>query len=544
MPTPTPTPAPAAVGESVADTGSAGQSSLTLALPFQVATGQLLLATVAIESLNGAAAGTATITVPAGWTELRHDACEANFQMSLAYRIAQPGDIAGAPFVWNFSGTFTGAGGLVAFTGISGVSPFEASSFQCTPDSSTLTAPSITTTVDNSLDLLVYGIAPDNVIQEPNDYRELFDWDSPDSGPVVANDLLLIPASATATGDQVTTVANAGDNIGYQLGLSPPTSTAVATPTATNIPTATASATPTSMITPTPSPAASPAPTPTPSPTATPTPTPSPSPATTETPTPLPTLTPVSTQTATASPTTIAIVTPTPTPIATPTLTPAPTPTPVVAVPGGTLTLSRGGVRFGVVGTDTGPYQRTVIIKNAGKGTLTGGVDLSGISAPFAATGGGVFSLPHGREVLIVVTFNPPPTLGKFTGTIAISSSDPNTPFVNLPVSARAYAGRLAAPKSVKFGTVAVGKTKKIRLTIRNAGVGVLHGSVDASSISGPDFSVLSGGGPFVLNEHQRQEVVLQFAPTGSGSSTATLTLTSDEPGRASVTVNLIGKGK
>jgi HYDIN/CFA65/VesB family protein len=206
--------------------------------------------------------------------------------------------------------------------------------------------------------------------------------------------------------------------------------------------------------------------------------------------------------------------------------------------------LSRAGIAFGIVGTDTGPYERTLKIKNVGKGTLTGGVDLSGLSVPFTATGGGVFSLPHAREVLIVVTFNSTPNLGRYAGTIAISSSDPNAQIVDVPVTGRAYAGRLTLPKSLKFGTVAVGKTKNTTLTIKNTGYGVLHGSVDASSLDGSNFSVLAGGGAFVLSENQQQKVVLQFAPSGSGPFTASLTVTADSPGRSSETVNLTGKGK
>src|ERR1019366_8296731 len=61
-------------------------SSVTLTLPFGTASGQLLLATVGVQ---GASAPFANILIPAGWTELRHDSCGNNLQLSVAYRIAQ-----------------------------------------------------------------------------------------------------------------------------------------------------------------------------------------------------------------------------------------------------------------------------------------------------------------------------------------------------------------------------------------------------------------------------------------------------------------------
>lgn len=92
----------------------------------------------------------------------------------------------------------------------------------CTPDSTTLTAPSITTTEPNSLDLLAWGVVGNNDVSKPTGYSVIYNHDIPGTGPDIANQSKTFAADNTDTADQQATVNAAGDNIGYQVGLSPP----------------------------------------------------------------------------------------------------------------------------------------------------------------------------------------------------------------------------------------------------------------------------------------------------------------------------------
>ncbi len=339
---------PPSISSSISsDTAASGGSSLTLTLPNQVAAGQVLVATVAIQNLGSSNASTATITVPTGWAEIRHDSCGLDLQLSLAFRIAQAGDTAASQFTWNFSGAFTSAGGIVAVANGNPDNPVETNSFNCTTASATLLAPSITVTSDNSLDLLIGAITGNNFIRDIAGYSIIYQDDVSGAGPDLANLSEPIATAGTQTGNQIATAASPGDNIGYQVGLAPapivtPTASATATPIATP------GSGPTSTATPTPLPTTTETPTATPTssgPTQTPTPTSSSSgPTSTPTATPTssgPTQTPTPTSSS-AGPTTTATPTssgPTQTPTPTPSSAgPTPTATPTSSGPTQTLT--------------------------------------------------------------------------------------------------------------------------------------------------------------------------------------------------------------
>ncbi len=175
--------------------------------------------------------------------------------MSLAYRIVQPGDSGLSQFNWEFLGAgqpadsssctgfgapdacctgngtgtcpyspFVASGGLTLLANVDTVTPVEDALPACTIDGSTMTAPSITTTEDNSLVLLAYGIVGDNDGSKPAGYSQVYKHSIGGTGPFISNytSTKLIATSGTATGDQISNASDTGDSIGYQLGLSPP----------------------------------------------------------------------------------------------------------------------------------------------------------------------------------------------------------------------------------------------------------------------------------------------------------------------------------
>jgi hypothetical protein len=208
-------------------------------------------------------------------------------------------------------------------------------------------------------------------------------------------------------------------------------------------------------------------------------------------------------------------------------------------VPAPTLTLSPMSLGFLSVGigkTKTLP----LTIKNSGKGgTLTGNV--ATVSAPFTVTsGGGGFSLSPGQTKIVAVEFVPT-IVGAVSATLVITSNDPKHASVNVKITGTGQSGDLSVPSLLTFLTTSGGTSFTKTLTIRNLGLGVLHGNVGTST--GP-FAVTAGGGAFTLDDGKTQIVTIQFTPIEKGAAAGVLPITSDDPKHLSVGVNLKGTGK
>ena len=78
-------------------------------------------------------------------------------------------------------------------------------------------------------------------------------------------------------------------------------------------------------------------------------------------------------------------------------------------------------------------------------------------------------------------------------------------------------------PASQDFGNVGVGSSANRSFTVQNVGGGTLTGSATTTA----PFSVFSGGS-FTLNAGASQDVVVQFAPTATGSFTRNVSITSN----------------
>jgi hypothetical protein len=118
--------------------------------------------------------------------------------------------------------TYLGNAGITDFANV-GSTPIEASSFMCTTQSMAvqeLVAPSITLTKDNSLDELFFGIRFDNSEAAIAGYSHVYIHSISGEGPAIDNFSKPF-GTAASTGDQTTTSSTAGDNVGWQVGLSP-----------------------------------------------------------------------------------------------------------------------------------------------------------------------------------------------------------------------------------------------------------------------------------------------------------------------------------
>ena len=127
----------------------------------------------------------------------------------------------------------------------------------------------------------------------------------------------------------------------------------------------------------------------------------------------------------------------------------------------------------------------------------------------------------------------PPPTGGQ--SSIAMIRA-----VVNLP---NVQAGPLVevSPASLDFGAIGVGTTADRTLTIRNTGTAPLN--VSNLTSSNPAFTLLPPSPPFTIAAGGQQLVGVRFTASAAGTQSGTLTLTSNDTLRPTLTVPVIGTG-
>ncbi len=225
-------------------------------------------------------------------------------------------------------------------------------------------------------------------------------------------------------------------------------------------------------------------------------------------------------------------------PTATPTLTPTPTPTPK-PTPAGTLALSSRAVSFLPIGAGT-TATTSFNITDSGPGPLIGSIDASGLGPAFSlsANTATAFNLTVGHSAKVVIQFAPTAP-GSYAGSLTITSNDAKHSPSTVAVSGKAVAGTLSAPSTLSFGTVKVNATKTLALTIKNTGLGVLHGTILTSALTAA-FTAVSGSGSFQLKDGQSLAVSIQFQPQAKGAFVGQISIASDG-GNQTVTVTGTG---
>ena len=93
---------------------------------------------------------------------------------------------------------------------------------------------------------------------------------------------------------------------------------------------------------------------------------------------------------------------------------------------------------------------------------------------------------------------------------------------------------------ALNFGSVKMEKSVKKTLKITNTGTGDL--TVTIGGVAGSDFSV-SGSTSITVKPNKSYNVNVTFKPGSTGSKTATLVLTSNDPAAATVSITLTGTG-
>ncbi|MEP7339380.1 MAG: choice-of-anchor D domain-containing protein, partial [Acidobacteriota bacterium] len=170
-----------------------------------------------------------------------------------------------------------------------------------------------------------------------------------------------------------------------------------------------------------------------------------------------------------------------------------------------------------------------------GANVTINGANFTGVtSVKFANNVTAQITANSGTQITVTV-----PT-GAVTGALTISKpscADIQTPVFT--VTSQPIIG--VTPTSLSFGNVKVGQNRDMQITVRNTGD--LPLTVSSITSSSPQFSVTSPASPFNVAAGASAIVNLRFAPNSAGLKTGTLSINSNDPGRARVDVALAGTG-
>ncbi len=98
------------------------------------------------------------------------------------------------------------------------------------------------------------------------------------------------------------------------------------------------------------------------------------------------------------------------------------------------------------------------------------------------------------------------------------------------------------SPASHNYGSILVGSSSNYTFTVSNTGGADL--SVTSTPLSGDgSFSIISGGGSFMLSPGSDRDITVQFVPASGGAKSGTLTINSNDPDESGVNVALSGTG-
>ena len=181
-------------------------------------------------------------------------------------------------------------------------------------------------------------------------------------------------------------------------------------------------------------------------------------------------------------------------------------------------------------------------ISNNGSAALTIS-SITSSNGAFAATSPATpFTVQPGGSTAVTVMFSPT-AAGSQSGNLTISSNDPASPQFTVAVSGTGTAAAVpsitTSPSTLAFGSVTVGKPQSQTLTINNVGTATLS----VSSISSSNAVFTPGATSASVAAGASFNVSVQFAPTAAGPQTGTLTLATNDPAHATVTVALTGTG-
>ncbi|MGH2699559.1 MAG: Ig-like domain-containing protein, partial [Actinomycetota bacterium] len=198
----------------VAASSAANATATTLSIdrPAGVAAGDVMLASIDVR-------GKPQVTPPVGWTLIRSDVNGSALKLETYYRSA--GSSEPASYTWTFPVERGAAGGIAAFSGVDTGAPVDASGGQVNASSTLITAPSITTTVPDTMLVGSFAIRGATQIAPPSGMTERWDLASTGSSKITSAGATEARAATGATGERVATAAKDAPSIAHLVALKP-----------------------------------------------------------------------------------------------------------------------------------------------------------------------------------------------------------------------------------------------------------------------------------------------------------------------------------
>ncbi len=198
---------------SASSAASVPVTSITVAKPAGVTTNDVLLGVVSARS-------TPTITPPSGWTLVRSDVNGTSITQAVYSHVA--GASEPSNYTWTFNAPVTTAIGTIdAYSGVSTATPVDVSGGQTNASSTSVTAPSVTTTVANDMVVGFFGTSNDATFTPPSGMTERSDILDHTTSDLAVETADVVKTSAGATGTKVATASKAAANIGQLVALKP-----------------------------------------------------------------------------------------------------------------------------------------------------------------------------------------------------------------------------------------------------------------------------------------------------------------------------------
>jgi PKD repeat protein len=191
-------------------------TTLTIPAPSGVVNGDVLVASVDVR-------GNPTITAPTGWTLIRLDLIQNSFRKATYYRVATNSEPAN--YTWSFSSSLAASGGILAFSGVSTSNPIDAHGGLTSTGTNLITAPSVTTTVPNTMLVGLFAATGSITVTPPSGMAERFDVTSNlGTFKISSEGANALQGTAGATGDRVARAdIGTNPNIGQLVALRPAT---------------------------------------------------------------------------------------------------------------------------------------------------------------------------------------------------------------------------------------------------------------------------------------------------------------------------------
>ena len=185
-------------------------------------------------------------------------------------------------------------------------------------------------------------------------------------------------------------------------------------------------------------------------------------------------------------------------------------------------------------------------VQNNGKADLLISTSIKGtdVSMFTITSGGGVSkTIKPGKTLTIKVSFKPT-SAGSKSSTLEITSNDPDTPTIDIPLTATLPATTpdiSVAQTTLDFGSIKVGKKVTKTLKITNNGSGDLV--ITLSGLEETDFGI-QGSSSVTIKGKKSYSLKVVFTPTSAGSKTAKLEIHSNDPDTPTLEISMSGTGQ